>query len=710
MAMTSTTNEPPARTPEQSLPGSAAVVASAGANGQPDLPWYLDPREVLPTLRLRPWWVALPVLAGLVLALLALLLVPARYTSSTELLIDPQGLQIIKDDLNPPGQANDASLLLVDSQMQVLSSDDVLRRVVERFGLDRDPDFVGRASVLGQLLGALPSALRSSAPVHDARLDALRTLRERLSVRRMERTFALVLSVTTAEREKSAQLAQGVAETYLAYDQQVRAEIAQRASTAITARLGELQDAVRDAEDKAQAYRTSQNLVGTRTQLVSEQQLGQIGEQLGAARARAADQLTRLNQIEAVLKAGGSLDALPEVLQSPTITQLRTQLAQAERVLADQSTRLGSRHPAMIAAQSDVQAAQAQLNAEVKRIATSVRNEYKAAAANAAALSDTLDKGKSEAVSVGDAQVHLRELERQIEARRSVYESFLVRARELQAQQQLGTSATRIISPASPPARRDGPSTAALLGAVGVAGLGLGIGCALLAERASGRVRTARRLAQRLGLDVIGTLPPLRAGGEAADEDYDRAVARLRNHLWRTGPSGGRLILVTAADRLAGKAQLALKLAMVAASDQDRVLIVDADPDGNLPNDYDLPITPLASRSLDARAVLPERGVLQMPGLRYAGVSRRSAKLEFRAVVDHIIGRADDFDAVIINAGIIGSDLFTERLMSDARLTIVLLAVSASQSTFEVLDQTLSRIDRGPALAAVLTDASTPDG
>ncbi len=703
--------------------GPASPPAEHGAQ-KTEVPWYLDPREILYVLRLRRLLVLLPAAILVALVLGALLILPAQYTASTQLLIDPHGVQVVKDDLNPPSQTSDASLLLVDSEMLVLSSDAVLRQVVDRFSLDHDPEFVGRASIASKVTEAVSGLLGLPRAAADPKLAALRSLRERLAVQRVERSFVLSLSVTTESRDLSARLAQAIAETYLSVEAASRADVASRAGAALTARLGELQAAVRDAEDRAQAFKTANNLVGTRTQLVSEQQLGQIGDQLGAARAKAAEQQSRLKQIEAALKGGGSLNTLPEVLQSVTVAQLRAQLAQAERMVADISGTLGSRHPSMIAAQAQLRASREQLDAEIRRIATSLRNEYKATAANVAALSRSMNEDKSEAVSVGDAMVRLRELERQIEARRSVYETFLIRARELQEQQQVGTSASRIISPATPPAHRKGPPALVILAAALAAGLGLGIGCAMVAERVSGRVRTSRRLAQRLGLGVLGALPPPEAGRRAevrtgqpagpgavdGGKRYDLAVARLNDQLGRVlATARTRVLVVTAADRVSGKSLLALQLAAMAAAEHDRALLVDADPDIDMTTEFHLPVAPVPTKIKDGRPVAPETRLLDFPGLRFMSAGRGGARFNARDAADTILGRGDELDVVVINAGVLGADLFTDRLINDARVSLVLLAVSAAQSTFATIERALPASARDRSPVCVLTEASVLD-
>ena len=111
--------------------------------------------------------------ASLLLAVLFVVAVPHRYTAVTQIFIDPTDLRAVGNDLTQANQANDAAVLQVESQVRVLTSDNVLRRVVAAESLDRDPEFVSSASWSGTVPQrqlpcrperAASGALRSSAP------------------------------------------------------------------------------------------------------------------------------------------------------------------------------------------------------------------------------------------------------------------------------------------------------------------------------------------------------------------------------------------------------------------------------------------------------------------------------------------------------------------------------------------------------------------
>jgi uncharacterized protein involved in exopolysaccharide biosynthesis len=109
----------------------------------------LDLRRILSILWRGKTIILGTIATSLLVAALFAMLAPHRYTATTQILIDPTDLHAVGNELTPTNQANDATVLQVESQVRVLTSDSVLRRVVTAEGLDRDPEFVGRAAAEG---------------------------------------------------------------------------------------------------------------------------------------------------------------------------------------------------------------------------------------------------------------------------------------------------------------------------------------------------------------------------------------------------------------------------------------------------------------------------------------------------------------------------------------------------------------------------------
>jgi hypothetical protein len=176
------------------------------------------------------------------------------------------------------------------------------------------------------------------------------------------------------------------------------------------------------------------------------------------------------------------IGAFPEAVQSQTITALRSQYAEVMRREAEQMTSLGSRHPAVIEIQAEAERLRRMIDEEVHRLVISARTEYESARASENTLAANLEKLKSNAVTTNEAMVTLRELGRDVQASRAVYEAFLVRAKETGEQERLDTKNIRVISRADVPLRRSFPPSNTLL-ALGALLLGVAAGTGIVFAR-----------------------------------------------------------------------------------------------------------------------------------------------------------------------------------------------------------------------------------
>src|SRR2546423_3431506 len=100
------------------------------------------PGEIFAVLWRRRIWIALGTLAGLIAGATFLATVTPRYTAVAQLLIDPNDLRVVDNAVTSSSAPSDASTAHVESQVRVLTSDNVLRKVVETKGLEKDQEFV----------------------------------------------------------------------------------------------------------------------------------------------------------------------------------------------------------------------------------------------------------------------------------------------------------------------------------------------------------------------------------------------------------------------------------------------------------------------------------------------------------------------------------------------------------------------------------------
>ncbi len=444
----------------------------------------IDFGKTLSTLWRGKWTIAASALVALVLALVFIAVAPRQYTAATQILIDPTDLLAVGNGTTPSAPLSDAGLLQVESQVRVLGSDAVLRRVVKGLNLDEDPEFAGARSplrALGDDFLAL-IGIRKDAFSDDRTLAALTELKRRVIVKRDERTYVVEVDVTTRDPEKSARIANAIADAYLAEQTQIRADAARQVSQSLSGRLKDLRDRVREAEEKIEAYKAQNNMVGANGQLVSEQQLTEMNNQLGAARARTAEAKARLDQVTLVQRIKDENGAFPAALLSPTITALRGQYAEVMRREAEEMTTLGPRHPAVLDIQAQADRLRRMIDSEIDRTAVASRTEYESAKTSEQIIANNLKVLEGTTVDTNQAMVGLRELEREAQASRDIYQAFLARARETGEQQQIDTKNIRVISKADMPLRRSSPPPSLLI-ALGAMLLGAATGVGIVLVR-----------------------------------------------------------------------------------------------------------------------------------------------------------------------------------------------------------------------------------
>ncbi|MCP3472984.1 exopolysaccharide transport family protein [Bradyrhizobium sp. CCGUVB1N3] len=412
--------------------------------------------------------------AGLIGASLAVAVgksLTPRYTATAQLYVDPRELQLVDRELTPRAQDVSGMSMVVESQARLITSNSVLLQVIQQANLGKDPEFGGGdgRSLMSSLLGliGLQGRAPSAADNREVQLGALEALNRRITIRKTEKSFIVDVEVWSTDPAKAAMLANTLTNVYLAESRNSQALAARRATNDLSGRLKELRERLRTAETTLATYKAQNNFVGTQDTLISDQQLSASNQRLAAARAATLDAQARYDQIEASRRTATDAGAIPEALQSPTIANLRAQYADARKKYAEQTAELGPRHPALRQTEKQVEDLKRTINEEIDRFAQAAKNDLTRARDYEASLNRALETQKRQSVQLSQAAVRLRELEREAEASRDVYQSFLKRSRETEEQESLNTSAARVIGEATVPQRRSFPPAMSLFAMIG---------------------------------------------------------------------------------------------------------------------------------------------------------------------------------------------------------------------------------------------------
>ena len=551
----------------------------------------------------------------------------------------------------------------------------VVRRVIEAENLVEDKEFVPAGLSLRQQLAALTG-------LGEADVGADRATRAMLSLSRVTQLSSdpaeglITLKVSTSEAEKSARLANALADAFVADKAAARDEALVRDGEWKAQRLTELQAKAHEAAARLEAARASHDESGS----VSD---------LARAKARTVEARAKLDQIQKILGAGGGLDAMGERLRSPALERLRVQAAELNQREAQGKLIWGDRHPDLLQVQNQKRELRKKAQDEWKRLAETATRDWQAARN---AESQAMAQVNAAPPSAMEGPRRLRDLERDAETSR-----VLVERMQRMQDDAVGSidAPLQVANRAAPPQKTSGFSFSTLLAFGLMGGLSIGSGVVLLKEdakrpKAPDRPRRSSLLrgvfARRADphspeTDILAILPSLDPGGmrlplatacrelELNGSRFSRAMQHIALDLGERVPLGtAHTILVTSLLENTGKTVFSLALALAAARQGKRVLLLDANADnpclerlvsaGERPSLISLSgvqrliyeFEPMEGLPLFVVPIVPdEQGCVQ--------------RLKARGVTNLYDGISGHFDLIVIDGGIISDQPAFEGLV-----------------------------------------------
>ena len=511
-------------------------------------PGPIDFEQLLAAARRQARVVAAAAAAALLLGLAYTVAATPKYTATTDILIDSQ------KDKNALS-ASIAELTFdtgaIDSQVEVMKSEKIALAVISAMNLTHDPEFMGaRGTLIGQAFGLLRSVFdfsgwfmtrEKSDAEEDADLQrsAIGQLKDNLEVRRVARTYVLAVDYTSPDRGKAAAIANAFSEAYLTDQFDAKFDATRRAAGWLQTRIAELKRQSLDADFAIQKFKADKGIVvtgGDKPGLISDQQLTELNEQIVVARADTGKAEARYQQIEDLLKSGRAGPSVPDSLANPVITDLREKYLSASKMEAQLESKLGGGHLQVINLRREMQEYERLIFEELQRIAESYRSDAEVARAKEQSLSLEMSGLVGASAGTNQTLVQLRELERESETYRNLYQTFMQRYQEALQQQSFPVTEARVITSATPPQYASYPKRGLILALSLAMGAMFGSGLGALREYRDRVFRVASHVRDELGLEFLGMLQDVDApvtAGSAKREIEDPKQLRATDSLQR---------------------------------------------------------------------------------------------------------------------------------------------------------------------------------
>ncbi|MFB9268772.1 GNVR domain-containing protein [Bradyrhizobium erythrophlei] len=462
---------------------------------------------------LRRQWPLIAAVVGGVMVLVFLYLLTAKpmFTANARILMDTRQTQVLDKDSGINSALIDTGY--VDSQVEIIGSDDLILSVVRKLRLTEDPEFNGsQPGLVAIILGKVTALFRSGAPASREQLEhaVVETVQKNLKVERVLTTYVLSLSYKSASPDKAARIDNAIADAYIVGALEAKYQSTKRASEWLQQRSAELREQATASDRAVQTFKAENNIVGTSRGLMTEQQLSDLNTQLVQARTATAEAKARLDRIEAISDKDLAQPTVTDALNNSVITRLRAQYLDLAGQYADWSTRYGKTHQASVNLANRMEELRKAIADEVHRIADAYRSDYEIARSREATLEQNVKGLVAQAGNTGQAQVKLRDLESAADTYRNLYNNFLEKLQNATQNQSFPISEARIIATAAKPDMKSSPKTVlALFGGL-VGGLCLGFGAAFARELLSDVLRAPGEVEDELGVKCLGVLPDIR--------------------------------------------------------------------------------------------------------------------------------------------------------------------------------------------------------
>ena len=476
---------------------------------------------------LRRQWPIIAVCVGVSLALVIVYLATAQpmYTANARIMMDTRQAQVLDKDSNASSALIDTGY--VDSQVEIINSDDLILSVVRRLKLTEDPEFNGSSpGLLSLIIGKATSLFGSREPASQERIEhaVVEHVQKNLRTERVLATYVLSLNYRSRTPDKAAKIANAIANAYLVGALEAKYQSTKRATEWLQQRSLELSEQATASDRAVQTFKAEHNIVGTSRGLMSEQQLSDLNTQLVQARAATAEAKARLDRIDAISDQDLAQPTVTDALNNSVITRLRAQYLDLQAQYADWSRRYGKTHLAAVNLANKMEELRKNIADELHRIGDAYRSDYEIAKSREASLEKNVKELVAQAGHTGQAEVKLRDLESAADTYRNLYNNFLEKLQSATQNQSFPLSEARLISTAAKPDRKSSPRTVlALVGGL-VGGLCLGFGVAFARELLSDVLRTPGEVEDELGVKCLGVLPDIRPPAKAGPSDLSRYV------------------------------------------------------------------------------------------------------------------------------------------------------------------------------------------
>lgn len=439
-------------------------------------------KQFIAVIKARWLTVAISLVVTITIAVLASLLLPAKYKATGSVVLDIK----TPDPINGMVvQANIASGY-VATQVSVIQSERVTRKVIKALRLDESP------VLLDQWHDDTDSNGDFQAWLSDI-------LVRKLDVNPAREASVIDVTYSAADPKFAAAMASAYIQAYLDTTVELRIEPAKRFSGIFEGQIKQAREKLEQAQTRLSDYQKETGLLVT-------------DERLDVENARLAELTTELVQLQSMSAESGSRKAQAgansvEVLNNPVISNLKALQAQQDARLKELSAQMGPAHPQVLQLQANISELKAKIDAEIARVASSTGINNTVARTREAQTRASLEAQREKLLKLKAQRDQLSVMQRDVENAQRTYDTLQARALQSNMESQATQTSVSLLRAPTPPANPSFPKLwLNSIVSIFLGGL-IGIGLAVFKEARNPRLRSEEDIASLLGANVMGLMP-----------------------------------------------------------------------------------------------------------------------------------------------------------------------------------------------------------
>jgi succinoglycan biosynthesis transport protein ExoP len=441
--------------------------------------------QILIILRARSRQIFVVLLLTVLATVAVSLLIPKMYRATSVVLLNFKGTDPIT------GTALAAQLVpgYMATQIDIATSKDVALKTVDDMGLTSNRS----------LQHQYAEANQNNDGMRDWLADRLLK-----SIDVVPSHDSSVMSITAKDRnpELAAAIANGIATAYQQVNLRLKVEPMQKASSYLADQVKSLRTSFEEAEQALAKFQQQHGLVNADNRYdVENTRLNELSSQLAVAQAQRMEADSR----EHLVQSSGGKES-PDVIASPLIQNLKSELSQAEAKFMQLSQNLDKNHPQYQAAKAELDRLRSELDRNIANTASSVVNNANILRQRESEIRAALEAQKAKVLAANGSRDELQVLEKEADSAQRAYDSAMQRYMQTSMEGQSNQSDVSVLTPAVVPRSPYSPNLIFNIVVAGALGLMLGIAIALVAEMMTPRVRSANDLVEVLNAPVFGNI------------------------------------------------------------------------------------------------------------------------------------------------------------------------------------------------------------